>query len=444
VTSRALTYAATAVVVVSFICTGLVAALFGGGAAAGCLASAPIPSPPATTPTAGITPPQAVFPALGAWDSEQVANAAVIIQVGVRMGVPARGWTIATATAMQESNLRNSGVATDHDSLGLFQQRPSQGWGTPEQIMDRDHAASRFYTRLMATPGWQDMALTVAAQAVQKSAHPDGYAKWESDAVTLVAIVGSAIPGAHPGDLEQCLSHCSEILGNKAAGLQNPPSTVVESGRPGDPSATGVLKISNRDAAQDVRNGQSSTPSRAQDPAEPTAMLTGLSGGLARCGANVGPQGWTQPVRGPVVSGFRTPQRPGHNGVDLAVPRGTAIHAASAGTVTVVACQAIAPDGSDWGCDRDGGLQVKGCGWYVDITHPGGVITRYCHQLVRPSVTVGQHVNAGDVIGASGSSGNSTGPHLHFEIHVGDASAATAVDPEPYMRARAAALGQTT
>src|SRR5206468_7910360 len=110
--------------------------------------------------TATVTNPGATPAGLSA---EQARNAAVIIGVGQRMKVPVRGWVIAIATALQESDLINSGVATDHDSLGLFQQRPSQGWGTPEQIMNPEYAAAAFYTALRHVPGWETMPVTVAA-----------------------------------------------------------------------------------------------------------------------------------------------------------------------------------------------------------------------------------------------------------------------------------------
>ena len=80
-------------------------------------------------------------------------------------------------------------------------------------------------------------------------------------------------------------------------------------------------------------------------------------------------------------------------------------------------------------------------GWYVDINHAGGIVTRYCHQLVQPYVHIGQHVNAGDVIGISGSSGHSSGPHVHFEVHLGDHTAATATNPMPFMASAGAPLG---
>jgi hypothetical protein len=127
---------------------------------------------------------------IGRWDAGQVANAAAIVDTGIRLGVPPRGWVIAVATAMQESSLHNYpnlGARNDHDSLGLFQQRPSQGWGTPAQILDPTHAATSFYRHLLTVPGWQTMPLTRAAQAVQRSAFPDAYAKWERPATTLVA-----------------------------------------------------------------------------------------------------------------------------------------------------------------------------------------------------------------------------------------------------------------
>ena len=117
---------------------------------------------------------------------ERVTNAQTIVSVGVRMGVPKRGEVIAIATAIQESRLINVTGGAD-DSIGLFQQRPSQGWGTPEQVHDPRYAATAFYRHLLAVPGWQDMALTDAAQSVQRSAYPDGYAQWEQSATVIVA-----------------------------------------------------------------------------------------------------------------------------------------------------------------------------------------------------------------------------------------------------------------
>ncbi|MEU0962604.1 peptidoglycan DD-metalloendopeptidase family protein [Micromonospora aurantiaca] len=354
-TTRMLSGIALAVTGALLLCSGLATTLiFGGGGAGACGLTTSV------TPTAlsadqgpalgGIGP-------IGDWNAEQVGNAAAITTVGMRLGVPPRGWVIAVATAMQESSLINT-AGGDRDSVGLFQQRPSQGWGTPEQLHDPRYAATTFYQSLRAVDGWQAMPLTVAAQAVQRSAYPDAYARWEPDATRIVA------------------------------------------------------------------------------------ALTGLSAGLASCGVAVSAQGWTLPVQGDVGSGFRTSGRPGHDGVDLIVGKGTPIHAASAGTVSVARCNAVdVRTGRDWGCDRDGDpAMTRGCGWYVDITHPGGVITRYCHLLTRPSVVEGQRVAAGDVIGVAGSSGHSSGPHLHFEVHLGDRTSGTAVDPVAFMASVGAPL----
>ena len=116
----------------------------------------------------------------------QLGNSQVIAQVGVEMNVPMPGETIAIATALQESDLQNLDYG-DRDSLGLFQQRPSQGWGTPAQIMNPSYAAGQFYKQLLRIPGWRSMPTTQAAQAVQRSAFPDAYAKWQDEAQTLAA-----------------------------------------------------------------------------------------------------------------------------------------------------------------------------------------------------------------------------------------------------------------
>jgi len=321
--------------------------LFGGGTGGACTMPMPTASAAISAPPGGWRP-------VGRFDAEQVGHAATITMVGAQLGVPIRGWIIAVATAIQESDLRNVPGGPD-DSIGLFQQRPSQGWGTPDQLRDPVYAAGKFYERLLTVANWQQMALTDAAQAVQRSAYPDAYADDEPDATLLVSTVAGLV----------------------------------------DPSGTPMLD----------------------------------------CAGAAGP--WTQPVLAPVVSGFRTPSRPSHNGVDLGAARGTPIKAAAAGTVTVVRCNVVP---QSHGCDVDGSPQTPGCGWYVVIAHAGNVTTRYCHMLTRPAVHEGQSVVVGQIIGIVGSSGHSSGPHLHFEVHLGG----DPTDPVPFMAAHCAPLGAPT
>ncbi len=122
------------------------------------------------------------------WNSTQRDNATTVVQVGLALGISERGLVVALATAMQESQLHNLGhlgANNDHDSLGLFQQRPSMGWGSQAQLTDPVYSATAFYLALQRVPGWESMAVTVAAQRVQRSAFPNAYAKWETDATSL-------------------------------------------------------------------------------------------------------------------------------------------------------------------------------------------------------------------------------------------------------------------
>jgi murein DD-endopeptidase MepM/ murein hydrolase activator NlpD len=339
------------VVLVAGAAAGVAGSLFGGGGGAGggpgCAGAVITPG----AAPAGLT-------------AEQTRNASVIVAVGQRMRVPVRGWVIAVATALQESdliNLGHLGPGNDHDSLGLFQQRPSQGWGTPAQLMTPDYAAGKFYERLLTVPGWQSLPLTEAAQTVQRSAYPDAYAKHEPRAAAIVA----AFTG---GTLPVC------------------------------------------DAAA------------------------------------VSASGWTRPVAGDAGSGFRTPERPGHDGTDIMADKGTVIRAASAGVVVRVRCNA---GGGSWDapfrgrtlCDTDGYPGFGGCGFYAEVRHAGDIVSRYCHMVRQPLVTVGQTVTAGQPIGYVGSSGNSSGPHLHFEIHEGyPATESNATNPVPFMAEKGVTL----
>ena len=123
-------------------------------------------------------------------DADQWANAQAIAGVAEERGLPERAIVIALATAMQESTLRNLDYG-DRDSLGLFQQRPSQGWGTPEQVQDPVYAAGQFYDRLVRVPGWDTMRLTEASQLVQRSAFPELYQQHEPLAAALTVALRS-------------------------------------------------------------------------------------------------------------------------------------------------------------------------------------------------------------------------------------------------------------
>ncbi|MCX4391004.1 hypothetical protein OG777_29320 [Micromonospora peucetia] len=123
-------------------------------------------------------------------DDAQLANAKAIIQEAKDTGVGERGAVIGIATSLQESklyNLGHLGAYNDHDSQGLFQQRPSSGWGSPDEITDPEYASQAFFQALKNVGGWQNLPLTSAAQTVQVSAYPFAYAQWEEQAADVVS-----------------------------------------------------------------------------------------------------------------------------------------------------------------------------------------------------------------------------------------------------------------
>lgn len=302
------------------------------------------PAPTGTSASSGASPGPAPpgWAAEGSWTAEQVTNAAIIVQVGAERGVPLFGWTIAVATAMQESSLRNLPGGPD-DSVGLFQQRPSQGWGTVEQLLDPRYAATKFYEALAKVDGWQNMTLTDAAQRVQKSAYPDAYARWTGEAQHLVEMIKTRL------------------------GI-----TCTAGG-------TGPWRLPLPEGSYDF-------------------------------GSPYGPRGGKL-----------------HRGVDLMAAYGTPILAAAGGTVTYAGCNSAY-------CDRPGSPSLSGCGLMVEVQHADGIGTTYCHASAL-NVTTGQQVNAGDQLGQVGSTGNSSGNHLHFQVHrpAPPINNDTTIDPVPFM-----------
>jgi murein DD-endopeptidase MepM/ murein hydrolase activator NlpD len=316
----------------------------------------------------GPVSPTGKLPHLRSYGEQQMRNAATIIKVGSDMKLPPRAWVIAVATAMQESGLSNLGylgARNDHDSLGLFQQRPSSGWGTPAQVMDPVYASTKFYEKLKTVKNWQSLPLTRAAQRVQRSAYPGAYAKHEPAATQIVNALADGAANAIGSSVSMV---CMSAVGKIAA------------------------------------------------------------------------SGWTIPLKAIVGSGFRTSERPTHQGVDLIVGRYTPIGAAASGVVSKVKCDE--DHSGRRSCDVDGYPGKGGCGWMVEIQHAGNIMTRYCHMVQRPFVHEGQKITAGQVIGRVGTSGNSSGPHLHFEVHLNnDRSSAGAINPVPFMQEHGAPLG---
>jgi hypothetical protein len=164
-------------------------------------ARSPLPAPAGASPAAPSSVPRGPVAGL---DQAQTDNAATIVDVARRRGLPRRAMVVALATALQESDLHNvastavpeslgyphQGVEVDHDSVGLFQQRPSQGWGTVAQLMDPVYAAGVFLDRLVKVAGWESMSVAAAAQAVQRSAFPGAYQKHQPLAEQVVAALG--------------------------------------------------------------------------------------------------------------------------------------------------------------------------------------------------------------------------------------------------------------
>jgi cell wall-associated NlpC family hydrolase len=155
--------------------------------------------------------------------AEQIPNAKTIQATGVAMNIPARGQVVALATALQESGLQNLTYG-DRDSLGLFQQRPSQGWGTANEILDPVHASTMFYEALEKVSGWQSLSVTQAAQAVQKSGFPEAYAKWEPLATALQQAIepllskaGGTSPSTSPSGSDSTASAPPSVAGSCTA-----------------------------------------------------------------------------------------------------------------------------------------------------------------------------------------------------------------------------------
>lgn len=282
------------------------------------------------------------------WSAEQLANARIVAERGRAANAGANGVVVALMTAMQESSLMNLRHG-DRDSVGLFQQRPSAGWGTRAQILDPVKSSDAFYgvaahthnVGLLGVRGWQNLPLGVAAQAVQHSAFPTLYDRWQPDARALTQWLLSGAAGT------------LDCIG---------------------------------------ANGPAHVSGAWAHPLAPAPYTTGSPFGMR-----------LDPVNGIWSM---------HRGQDLGVPVGTADRAACDGVI-----QRVDP------ADPYGG------GMQTDLDCGGGIVIKYMHQSAF-AVEAGDTVKAGQVIGNTGSTGHSTGPHLHFQVDVDG----KAIDPITFMR----------
>ncbi|MDM7855797.1 M23 family metallopeptidase [Cellulomonas alba] len=346
-----------------------------------------------TIPTGG------AVPGFGPTDGDKITNAQGIIVAGVEAGVGRRGLIVGIAAALQESGLENLDHG-DRDSLGLFQQRPSQGWGTAQQIRDPRFAALSFFggrtsphfdpasgkaspAGLLDVAGWAQLPITVSAQSVQRSAFPGAYAKHEARATIIVdALTGGS--------------------GAARSVASQEPSTALQVG--GEPQ--GVM------TAADYRASGVDIDAFCSSNFE----LASASGAAAASQERIIPSGqWTAPLQARITSPFGMRFHPIlhvwrlHAGTDFQAAVGTPIAAPTVGVVETVS----------WD---------SGAGLNVTLAHAGGVETRHLH-LSQVLVKPGDQVRGGQIIALSGDTGVSTGPHYHFEVHVNGVP----VDPEPLM-----------
>jgi hypothetical protein len=414
-------------------------------------------------------------------DAEQARNAGIIVAVGQAAEVPAFGLHVALATAMQESSLRNLDHG-DQDSLGLFQQRPSAGWGTPAQLQDPVYAAQAFFggengpnggepPGLLDQDGWQHMSLADAAQAVQRSAHPDAYARWEKAAAGwLAAIAGTPGHACDPGGglvcpptglaaedgltpdalrVLRCIaSHFPQVttfhgVGDRPNDSDHPSGRAVDAVIPdwGLPAGNelgwqvaewvranhvclgvtyviwdGLIWSADRSVEvwRPYEHPNGWTDANSQHLNHVHVSVHGNAGACVD-GA------WVVPIAGDYVITARFGQADPrwsnrHTGVDLAAPVGRPVLAAAGGQVTYTGWDGV-------------------YGQRIEITHLDGTKTWSAH-LSAITVGDGAFVAAGEQIGLVGSTGNSTGPHLHYEIRI----SGVPTDPVPWMAAKGAPL----
>ncbi|MFF8583070.1 C40 family peptidase [Streptomyces albidoflavus] len=275
---------------------------------------------------------------------EQVPIAQAVIATGAQMGISAHGQVVALATALQESNLRNLPYG-DRDSLGVFQQRPSMGWGTPAQILDPVYASQKFYEGLQKIDGWEEMPVTEAAQAVQRSAYPDAYAKHEPLATALQQAIGptlgtspTAAFGGRPCAGQTAVGPAADPQGKLPDGYTIPRGTT--------PQARAAIEWALQQLGGAYQWGGSCTNPRGAEPRDRCDCSSLMQRAYGVAGVSLSRTTYTQVNEGKAVpagavragdlvfSGGGNPASPQH--VALALGDGLVVHAPAPGKVIEV------------------------------------------------------------------------------------------------------------
>lgn len=431
--------------------------------------------------------------------ADQIQVAATTIAEGKALGVPERGWIVAIAAALQESGLRNLDHG-DRDSVGPWQMRPSSGWGTVEEIRNVQLGARAFFGMadhtsnpgLVDVDGWEQMTIAEAAQAVERSAFPDAYAKWESAARTIVQQLGNGTDTTDPGcDVDPAgdLSGDCPATDLPAEDVLTPDALLVlrcvakqfpaiqdiityPTHQPDESRAVDIMiagwdtdtgrELGNQIAAwvkahhrelgvqytiwygeiwnveRDGEGWRGYFDAANPDPnrAHKNHVHVSVYGNKGTGPAGAGPVqagAWHAPVGQPSRVGCGFGCYSGHTGQDFPAPPGTPVYAVNSGTVT--RSESITSGGSCTALPICGGTRVSYGNLLVIKLAGGGEVTAWYAHLSARTVRAGQTVQAGQVIGAVGYEGHVEPPgpggsHLHFEIRRGG----TPVEPLQYLR----------
>lgn len=422
---------------------------------------------------------------------EQITISAAIITEGKAQGIPPQGWVVALVTALQESGIRDLNYG-DRDSRGPFQQRPSSGWGTIAQITNVTMSIQAFYgvaththnPGLVNVHGWQDMPITQAAQAVQHSGFPSAYAKWEAAARSIVqqlagTVASSTDPNAVCGDTVGVDGHCPPTGLTAEAGLTPDALLVIRCGHEKFPAITSIggvrpdplpdhpsgravdFMIPDYQTAEGKAHGWEVARwmrsnhlalgvqyvifdahiwnvLRDDEGWRPYSSVTGSINdssmhynhvhvtvfGAKGTGPvdSVGPAPgrWVMPLpAGTYTVGCSITCYAGHTGQDFPTPVGTEVRSSNAGIV--LRSEALR--------NRQGSDVSYGNLIVIKVDGTPSMTVWYAHLSAR-HVRVGDHVTAGQVVAATGNTGNSRGPHLHYEIRVNG----TPTDPMTILR----------